>query len=178
MAGAKGGLSGRGYIKKLNVNALSLLGNGSSPGNPGHYYSSSSASSPKLNCMTMTSSLNSPIKRLHSSSPSKYVSSPYHTISNSISPKDLNLIFANASNQLSPDWDMAFKRLKVMHGNGDSNGEVGTPNEGIANEQEKHNSLMNANNLQLQPFGPTSGQPEHELNELAQDFHRLKTPFI
>ena len=137
---------------------------------------SSNYSSPKLT-LTMSSTLNdTPLKkRLHSSSPSKY-SSPYHTISNSIC-KDFNLIFANASNPLSPEWDMTFKRLKVMHVNMDPNSEVNS-NESDQRGQTEHNQLINANQLPLQPFAANSGvHPEHELNELTQDFHRLKTPF-
>src|SRR5699024_870249 len=105
----------RNYIKQLNV---SLNPSGFSAGS--HYYYSNS-NAPRLT-LTMSSSsssaaaLDTPLKkRLHSSSPSKHPS-PYHTVSNSVS-KDYNLIFSNSSNPLSPDWEKAFKRLKVMHNN-------------------------------------------------------------
>lgn len=98
-------------------------------------------------------------KRLHSSSPSKY-SSPYHTVSNAVC-KDFNLIFANASNnQLPTEWDLASKRLKVMH--------TGTDYD----QMERKDDAPIYNNTDT-----IHHQPESELNQLAQDFHRLKTPF-
>ena len=172
MAGGKNNC--RNYIKKLNVNALNLMGNGiGHNGNGNYYYSSNSANPNRLSTMTM-SSLDTPLKKrnLHSSSPSKY-SSPYHTNASSSICKDFNLIFANASNSLSPEWDMAFKRLKVMHCNADSNMD---PNR-EANSDEVAQIGQAANMSMRSYVVSNSGQPEHELNELTQDFHRLKTPF-
>lgn len=167
----------RGY-KKLNVNALNLIGNGIGNNGNGNYYYSSNSATPKL-ALTMSSSLTTPLKkRLHSSSPSKY-SSPYHTISNSVC-KDLNSIFANSP--LSPDWDVTFKRLKVMHCSADVSSSEGGEAPAAADVAASHTSMAiiaptaNVSSLQ-QPFTANNGQPEHELNELAQDFHRLKTPF-
>lgn len=166
----------RGFIKKLNVNALNLMGNGIGNNGNGNYYYSSNSASPRL-ALTMSSSLSTPLKkRLHSSSPSKY-SSPYHTISNSVC-KDFNSIFANSS--LSPDWDVTFKRLKVMHCGSDASSAEGSEsaNEKVESTANHISSLsMIAPTAIQQPFGPNNGQPESELNELAQDFHRLKTPF-
>lgn len=167
----------RGYIKKLNVNALNLMGNGIGNNGNGNYYYSSNSASPRL-ALTMSSSLSTPLKkRLHSSSPSKY-SSPYHTISNSVC-KDFNSIFANS--QLSPDWDVTFKRLKVMHCGSDVPNGEGSENSNEGGElTANHNSslaMITSTASSSMPFGANNGQPESELNELAQDFHRLKTPF-
>ncbi|KAI2796618.1 hypothetical protein BLOT_014411 [Blomia tropicalis] len=174
MAGSKnGGNHCRNFMsKKLNQNSLNLINNGmGNYGNSstGNYYSNSA--SPKMTITVSSSLENSLKKRIHSSSPSKY-SSPYHTISNSVC-KDFNLIFANASSPFLSEWDMAFKRLKVMHCNMESN-EADNLKED--NHIDRTEQMVNTN-LSLPQYVSNNVQPEHDLNELAQDFHRLKTPF-
>lgn len=162
MAGSKNsnhpGQNCRNYIKKLNAD---LLGANSSSANGNNFYYSNFNQSSKL---TLTMSY-SKLKRLHSSSPSKY-SSPYHTISNSVC-KDFNLIFANSANQLpATEWDLSSKRLKVMHPDGSSEFATTEPNL----QASDYSQIKADQQMHLQPEAS-------ELNQLAQDFHRLKTPF-
>lgn len=216
MAGSRknNNLSLNNYRKNMNsINSGGLLAS------MGSYYSRTS--SPNLTNTVQSSPMRTSLKkRLFSTSPSKYSTLPYHTFANCNNAN--NLIFKTSlsmSNNLvdgfdagsgsvvngilSPDLELTFKRLKVMHNNNDNNGDKTKFDFNIVdNRNDNHKANITSNDLSLsstnssvtsfvstqrQLLSSTSfnqtgnnhnlGQNK-ELNELAQDFHRLKTPFM
>lgn len=201
MAGSrKNNLSLNNYRKNMNsINSGGLLAS------MGSYYSRTS--SPNLTNTVQSSPMRTSLKkRLFSASPSKYSTLPYHTFANCIN-ENHNLIYktsmlnplvdgidsgsgSGVNAILSPDLEMTFKRLKVMHNNNDNNTEKTNFNFNIRqnNDHKSSNDLsLSSSNSSFvsQSLSSTSfNQPGNnlgqnkELNELAQDFHRLKTPFM
>lgn len=137
----------RNYIKSTNNNSSF------------HY---SRTSSPNLTCTVQSSSSpirNSLKKRIFSTSPSKYSHTmPYHTVANQITCNKDSIISSMAN---SSDWEIAFKRIKVMH---IDRKDIDKPSD---NEFQSTNQSSLTNSY---------GQ-QRELSELTQNFHRLKTPF-
>lgn len=165
----------RSYLKRLN--ALNLMGVSN-----GSYYSSNTIS-PKLTTLTMSSSNSLLRKRIHSSSPSKGSSYPYHTMATCLPSDTCGLLFsAGGSNRagVSPtSWDTAFKRLKVVHS---------PPSSSMLASTSKMSSTPASSSTTVASKAASGGDNDdspatcsnssaEQLNELAQDLNRLKTPF-